>query len=88
MEQIFLSSETYADNKSRHFTIRTSEKAPELVQASINRLLELHTDADGKPLAKPVQLLKRIEMEPPKIIDKTGQTIELAFKDPAGKEEV
>src|SRR5439155_26416113 len=59
-----------------------------LVQASINRLLELHSDADGKPLAKPVQLLKRIEMEPPKIIDKTGQTIELAFKDPAGQEEV
>jgi SecD/SecF fusion protein len=87
VEQIFLSSETYSDNKSRHFTIRASEKAPELVQASINRLLELHTDANGQPLPKPILLLKRIEMENPQI-DKTGQTVDLAFKDPAGLEEV
>ncbi|MCI0457534.1 MAG: protein translocase subunit SecD, partial [Gemmataceae bacterium] len=40
VEQIFLSSPEFSEgNKSRFFTIRTSEKAPELVQATIDRLL-------------------------------------------------
>ena len=41
MEQIFLSSygEDNAQNKSRFFTIRTSEKAPDLVRVSVDRLL-------------------------------------------------
>ena len=82
VEQIFLDSDNYAGNRSKHFTVRTTEKAPELVQASIIRLLEKRTDADGKPLAQPVQLLKRIEMEDPKI-DKDGKTVTLAFKDPS-----
>jgi SecD/SecF fusion protein len=73
VEQIFLSSDTDTGNLSRHFTVRTSEKAPELVQASITRLLG--------------DRLKRIEMEDPKI-DKDGKTAELAFKDPSGSEEV
>jgi SecD/SecF fusion protein len=73
VEQIFLSSEPDTGNLSRHFTVRTSEKAPELVQASITRLL-------GKRL-------KRIEMEDPKI-DKDGKTAELAFKDPSTQEPV
>jgi len=34
-------------------------------------------------LPKPVQLLKRIEMDDPKI-DKDGKTVTLAFKDLAG----
>ncbi len=73
VEQIFLSSDTDSGNLSRHFTVRTSEKAPELVQASITRLLG--------------DRLKRIEMEDPKI-DKDGKTAELAFKDPSGNQEV
>jgi SecD/SecF fusion protein len=40
VEQMFLSSDTEAASKgSSLFTVRTSEKAPELVQASIGRLL-------------------------------------------------
>jgi SecD/SecF fusion protein len=84
VEQIFLDSDNFSDNRSKHFTIRTSEKAPELVQASIIRLLEEHTDDKGQPLPKPVQLLKRIEMDDPKI-DKDGKTVTLAFKDLAGE---
>jgi SecD/SecF fusion protein len=82
VEQIFLDSDNYGGNRSKHFTVRTTEKAPELVQASIIRLLEKHMDDNGQPLAKPVQLLKRIEMEDPEI-DKEGKTVFLAFKNPA-----
>ncbi len=84
VEQIFLDSDNFSDNRSKHFTVRTSEKAPELVQASIIRLLEERTDAKGQPLTKPVQLLKRIEMDDPKI-DKDGKTVTLAFRDLAGE---
>src|SRR5262249_26094743 len=48
VKQIFLSKYKEDDpSKSRFFTVETSEKAPELVLASINRLL---TGADGNPL--------------------------------------
>ena len=47
VEQMFLSGEGYSDGKSRYFTIRTTEKQPELVRASLDRLLR---DQDGKSL--------------------------------------
>ncbi len=47
VEQMFLSGETYAEGKSRYFTIRTTEKQPEMVRATLDRLLR---DADGKTL--------------------------------------
>jgi SecD/SecF fusion protein len=48
VKQIFLSQFREPDaSKSRFLTIETSEKAPELVQASVNRLL---TDDEGNPL--------------------------------------
>src|SRR6266851_5813240 len=50
VEQIFLDSDNYGENRSKHFTVRTTEKAPELVQASIIRLLEKHADDKGQPL--------------------------------------
>jgi len=81
VEQIFLDSDNYGGNLSKHFTIRTTEKAPELVQASILRLLEKQSGPDGKPLAKPVQLLKRIEMDDPKVAE-DGKSVTLTFKDP------
>ena len=39
VEQMFLTGEAYPDGKSRYFTIRTTEKQRELVQASLDRLL-------------------------------------------------
>jgi SecD/SecF fusion protein len=39
VEQTYLSGEAYPDGKSRYFTIRTTEKQPELVRASLDRLL-------------------------------------------------
>jgi SecD/SecF fusion protein len=84
VEQIFLDTDNYGDNRSRHFTVRTTEKAPELVQAIIIRLLEQRIGQDGKPLAQPVQLLKRIEMDDPKIA-KDGKSVTLTFKNPRTK---
>ncbi len=39
VEQMFLSGESFAEGKSRYFTVRTTEKQPELVRASLDRLL-------------------------------------------------
>jgi SecD/SecF fusion protein len=61
VEQIFLTSYAEAESgKSRFFTVRTSEKAPELVQASIDRLLEGDPrEADGdKVRLRKVELLE------------------------------
>ena len=39
VEQVFLGGESYGSNKSRSFTVRTTEKEPELVQVMLDRLL-------------------------------------------------
>jgi SecD/SecF fusion protein len=66
IEQYFPGFEKESSAGSRHFTIRTSEKAPELVQAVIGRLL-----ADK---------LKRIDMSNFEIA-KGGKHIDLTFTD-------
>ncbi len=45
IEQVFLSGEGYPDGKSRYFSVRTTEKEPELVQVMLDRLLR---DKTGK----------------------------------------
>ncbi len=67
VEQIFPGFES--GNKSRYFTVRTSEKAPELVQASIGRLLDRSKMGDNG--------LKQIEMAFK--IEKPGQEATLEF---------
>jgi SecD/SecF fusion protein len=47
VEQVFRSGESYPDGKSRHFTIRTTERQPELVRATLDRLLR---DENGNSL--------------------------------------
>jgi SecD/SecF fusion protein len=68
VEQIFLSSypEDNAQNKSRFFTIRTSEKAQDLVRVSVDRLLG--------------NLQKRIELKN-FTIDKNNKEATLQFTD-------
>ncbi len=39
VEQVFLTGENYPDGKSRSFTVRTTEREPELVQVMLDRLL-------------------------------------------------
>jgi SecD/SecF fusion protein len=60
-----------AGNASTYFTVRTSEKEPDLVQAVVGRLL------GGD--------LYRVEMDNPKV-GADGKTIRLAFHDPKGRQ--
>jgi SecD/SecF fusion protein len=53
VEQIFLSDHPAGDTTSRYFTVRTSEKDPNLVQVSISRLL---ATGQGGSLLKGVKL--------------------------------
>jgi len=39
VEQRFLSGETYPEGKSRYFTVRTTERQPQLVRVALDRLL-------------------------------------------------
>ena len=67
VEQMFLSGETYPDNKSKFFTIRTTEKQPELVRVNLDRLLR-----DEKNLP----LVASTVMTPAAV---TGPVVELTF---------
>jgi SecD/SecF fusion protein len=53
VEQIFLQSDVAESGASRYFTVRTTEKEPELVQISIDRLLS----DNGKSLLQKVDML-------------------------------
>ncbi len=54
VEQVFLGSESFGANKSRSFTVRTTEKEPELVQVMLDRLLRDETT--GAPLLASTQV--------------------------------
>jgi SecD/SecF fusion protein len=76
VEQMFPSNDLEPDpNTSRYFTIRTTEKEPELVQAQLDRLLRTQ---EGTPL------LKKIMMSWDETQLKTTQKdTHLSFTDPA-----
>jgi SecD/SecF fusion protein len=72
VKQIFLSKYREEDSsKSRFFEVETSEKAPELVQAAINRLM---TDDQGNSLLDQ-KVLKDWKVDP------VGRTVKLHFMD-------
>jgi SecD/SecF fusion protein len=73
VEQIFPGFGASSSGGSHLFTVRTSEKERELVEASISRLLG--------------DKLKRIEMEKYEI-SKDGKHVELTFVDPQRKDDV
>jgi SecD/SecF fusion protein len=61
VEQVFLTSDKEATNdKSRYFTVRTPEKEAQLVQASIDRLLQV--PGKNRP-GKWVSLLDKVDMD-------------------------
>jgi SecD/SecF fusion protein len=80
VEQIFPTSETEAGKGSRYFTVRTSEKAPELVQAVIGRLLGHRRLPDGTQIQ-----LKRIALDT-YTINPDNKGAVLSFKNPAASE--
>ena len=61
VEQMFLSGEKYEGGRSSYFTVRTTERQPDLVRASLDRLLRENdqplvasTDVTAGPVAGPV----------------------------------
>ncbi|MBX9580119.1 MAG: protein translocase subunit SecD, partial [Gemmataceae bacterium] len=62
VEQMFLSGESYPGGRSRYFTVRTTERQPDLVRAALDRLLRTpggkplvaSTDMTAGPVAGPV----------------------------------
>lgn len=85
VEQLFPSFETPpVPNVSRYFTIRTSEKEPELVQASLDRLLrgkKRDWNNEGKEVGEVVPLMEKIYMfyEP---LGPTGTRLRFYEKEP------
>lgn len=79
VEQIILSNEDTSGGKSRFFTIRTSEKEPDLVQVTVDRLLREQRDGNWN------SLLRKIEL---KSYDLKGKEPILAFSDYASPGQV
>jgi len=77
VEQIFLSSEPNTGGATRFFTVRSSEKAPELVQVAVFRLF----NEGGTPLLKQV-LLNKFE------VTNQGRQAQLEFSEEASPGQV
>jgi SecD/SecF fusion protein len=63
VEQMSLSGENYLDNKSRYFTIRTTEREPELVLATLDRLMR--DDATNDSLLAGAKV-EKVDIDGPK----------------------
>jgi SecD/SecF fusion protein len=83
VEQIFLSTEPSEGGKSRYFTIRTSEKEPDLVQVTIDRLLRENRDGQWVSLLEKIDIAKA---EPVK--GKEAREEVLTFNKPASPGQV
>jgi SecD/SecF fusion protein len=82
VEQIYSNiSEQAQSRKSPFFNVRTSEKEPELVQATLDQLLQENKDG------KWVSLLKKVNMTVPKDGDRlqTAREVRLEFTEPGAK---
>jgi len=56
IEQVFLKEDNFAGNKSRSFTVRTTERESELVQLALDRLLR---DDQNQPLLQSSKVVSR-----------------------------
>ncbi len=78
VEQMFLSTEERPSNgRSRYFTIRTTERQPDLVRVSIDRLLR---DDKGQSLIDSTRMTIPSEI--------TGPVVKLVFENPASVSQV
>ncbi|HEX4608351.1 MAG TPA: protein translocase subunit SecD, partial [Urbifossiella sp.] len=77
VEQMFLSDDPkFPDGKSRYFTIRTTERQPDLVRASLDRLMRNE---------KGLQLVASTDMTAPAV---TGPVVEFTFDRPTSPSQV
>ncbi len=56
VEQIFIGTEDDGSGRSSYFTVRTTEKEADLVQAMLDRLLQKEDKGEWKPLLKKVHM--------------------------------
>ena len=70
VEQIFLSGESYSQGKSRYFTVRTTERQRDIVQISLDRLL--NDDKVGPLMDKTTMTIGAV----------TGPIVDLTFDKP------
>jgi SecD/SecF fusion protein len=80
VEQIFLSSDEHAvADKSRFFTVRTTEKEPDLVQATLDRLLQTEVaKGQWEPLLQQVVMEFESNTQP---LKKDGREVRVRFYD-------
>ena len=76
VEQMFLTGDNFEGGKSRYFTVRTTERQPDLVRASLDRLLRNE---------KGEQLVSSPNMTVPAV---TGPVVELTFDRPTSPSRV
>ena len=84
VEQMFLSRESYPDGKSKFFTIRTTEKQPDLVRLNLDRLLR---DDKGQPLVASTVMsypAKKVADggTQKELLDVAGPVVEITFDKP------
>jgi len=83
VEQTFLSGAQESDpNTSRYFTIRTTEKEPELVQAELDRLLRVEEHGKWHDLLKKIRLTWDEQLTKGQK-DIAQKVVRLKFSDPA-----
>lgn len=70
VEQVFIAGESFPENASKSFTLRTTEREPDLVQAMLDRLLRSN---DGQPLIAATKMT---------IGPIQGTTVALEFSEP------
>jgi SecD/SecF fusion protein len=92
VEQMFLSKDTYPEGKSRYFTIRTTEKQPELVRAVLDRLLRDEHDKSlmfGAVMTFPETKIKVKAADGKEqeetVPATTGGSVELTFSQPTSR---
>ncbi|MFO0801386.1 MAG: protein translocase subunit SecD [Gemmataceae bacterium] len=76
VEQMFISGDNFADGKSRYFTVRTTERQPDLVRASLDRLLR---NEKGQALVASPDMT---------VPDVTGPVVDLKFDKPTSPSQI
>jgi len=84
VEQVFLKEDSFGGNKARSFTVRTTEKEPELVQIMLDRLLR--DEKSGEALMAGTKIkdlaISNASIKDERGVDKVGFTATLTFDQP------
>jgi len=84
VEQVFLKEDSFGGNKARSFTVRTTEKEPELVQIMLDRLLRDEKSGDALMAGTKIKdlAISNASIKDERGVDKVGFTATLTFDQP------